>query len=88
MRLRLWGTLDKINGLVIGYCLGSDNPARIGNDRELADLVLEATDGYDFPILQVGEIGHQVENMMVPIGAKANLDATAKTLEIIGRVAR
>jgi muramoyltetrapeptide carboxypeptidase len=47
-QLRLWGVLDKIKGLIIGYCLGSDDPAKIGNDHKLVDLVLEATDDYDF----------------------------------------
>jgi len=30
---------------------------------------------YDFPIMQIGEIGHYVENIMLPIGGKAWMDA-------------
>lgn len=82
-RLRLWGALDKISGLIIGYFTGSDKPGVKGNERDMAELVLEATDGYDFPIMQIGEIGHNVENIMLPIGARAKLDATNKTFAIL-----
>lgn len=87
-QLRLWGVFEKINGLVVGYCLGSDeNPEKTGNNRTMKDLVLEATDGYDFPIMWIGEVGHNVENIMLPIGAKASLDATNRTLTILENVA-
>jgi muramoyltetrapeptide carboxypeptidase len=86
-RLRLWGAFDKINGLIIGYCLGSDEPSVKGNERDMAELVLEVTDGYNLPIMQIGEIGHNVENIMLPIGAQARLDATNKVFEILDTVA-
>lgn len=86
-RLKFWGAFDKINGLIIGYCLGSDDPAGKGNERSMADLALEVTDGYNFPIMQIGEIGHNVENIMLPIGARARLDATAKAFTILEKVA-
>ena len=82
-RLRLWGAFEKINGLIIGYCLGSDDPKAKGNDRDIADLALEVTEGYGFPILQIGEIGHNVENILLPIGARAKLDATNKSFSIL-----
>lgn len=84
--LKLWGILDQINGLVMGYVVGSDNPKQPGNDREMKDLVLETTEGYDFPVMWVGEIGHNVENLVLPIGAQAQLDATNKTFEITEEV--
>ncbi|HEV2402639.1 MAG TPA: LD-carboxypeptidase [Candidatus Saccharimonadales bacterium] len=85
-KLKFYGILDKINGLIIGYCRGSDQPGLKGNDRDIAELVLEVTDGYNFPIMQIGEIGHNVENMMLPIGARARLDAGNKVFEIVERV--
>lgn len=81
-QLRLWGAFDRISGLVVGYCLGSDDPATLGDDRDLADILLDATEGYSFPIMQIGEIGHKVENIMLPIGAKVQLNATNKELII------
>lgn len=73
--LRQRGVLDQIAGLVIGYLLGSDVPGG-GNDRDVADIVTETTSGYGFPVAQIGEIGHQVENLILPLGAIAQLDAT------------
>lgn len=77
--LRQRGILTAINALVLGYCLGSDAPSP-GNDRDLADLVTETTARLDLPVVQIGEIGHQVENLILPLGAHARLDATALTL--------
>lgn len=86
MQLRLRGVFDKISGLIIGYCLGSDDIETVGNDRSLKDVVLETTEDYDFPILWIGEVGHNVENIMLPIGAKASLDSTKKTFTILETV--
>lgn len=85
-QLRLWGAFDRISSLIMGYCRGSDDPDEIGNDRDMAELVLEATEGYTFPIMQIGEIGHNVENMMLPIGARATLDTATHSFEISERV--
>ncbi len=82
-KLKLWGIFDQIAGLLLGYSVGSDDPEVPGNDRTLKNLVEEVTDGYDFPVLHIGEVGHHVENIMLPIGAKARLDATNKSFEII-----
>ena len=68
MQLRLKGVFDKISGFIIGYCVGSDDPSKKGNERDIKDILLETTDGYKFPIMEIGEIGHQVENIIVPIG--------------------
>jgi muramoyltetrapeptide carboxypeptidase len=75
--LHLRGVFDKINGLIIGYTVGADDPEiKEGNEMDLKKLVAEATEGYNFPIMQIGEIGHYVENLILPIGAKCSMDAT------------
>ena len=81
--LKLRGAFDAIRGLVIGYCLGSDAPG-VGNERFIGDIALEATDGYEFPMMQVGEIGHQVENLIVPVGAEIRIDASKQELHLLG----
>lgn len=86
MQLRLRGVFNKIGGLIIGYCHGSDDPTKVGNERSMKDLVLEVTDGYNFPVLQIGEIGHHVENIMVPIGARALIDTSEMRFEILEKV--
>jgi muramoyltetrapeptide carboxypeptidase len=85
--LRLRGVLDGLAGLVMGYCLGSDAPGT-GNDRDLAEIVTQTTEGYDFPVLQVGEIGHQVENLILPIGAQIDLNADQKSFSLAAPAVR
>ena len=79
--LRMHGVFDRIAGLVIGYCLGSDEPGG-GNERDIADIARETTSSYSFPIMQVGEIGHQVQNFLIPIGAEVRMDSSNLTLEL------
>lgn len=82
MKLRLNGVFDQIRGMVVGYCLGSDDVAVEGNERSIEDVLLETTDGYDFPIMWVGEIGHKVENFIQPIGARVSMDAKNLRLRV------
>lgn len=83
---RLWGVLNNVRGLIVGYCLESDDPKQQGNNQSMKDLVLEATEGYDFPVMWVGEVGHNIENLVLPIGAQAHMDAINLTFEIAEKV--
>lgn len=87
MQLKLRGVLERITGLVMGYCLDCDNSDIVGNEQPIAETVLEVVEGYNFPIMQIGEIGHYVENFLQPIGALARLDATKLEFEILEEVA-
>ncbi|TDO27495.1 muramoyltetrapeptide carboxypeptidase [Kribbella sp. VKM Ac-2527] len=80
--LKLKGVPDSIHGLIIGYCLGSDTPGA-GNDRDIADIILETTSDHTFPVIQVGEIGHQVENFILPIGAPIEIDTRSLSLSLL-----
>jgi muramoyltetrapeptide carboxypeptidase len=88
MQLRIHGVFKKISGLLMGYCYQSDNLKIEGNERSIKDLVLEVTKGYDFPIMHIGEFGHNVENIVLPIGAKMKMDAGKLELEIEGKVVK
>ena len=79
--LRLNGTFAKSKGLILGYC-DNHGMKEEGKNRDVADMVLEATRGYNFPILEIGELGHKVENYTFPIGCRATIDADAKYLSI------
>lgn len=63
------------------YCLDSDAPGT-GNDRDIADIVLETTADYSFPVMQIGEIGHQVETLSLPIGATTEIDTSSPSLTL------
>lgn len=72
---------DEINGLILGHFYGSHLTDK-KQDREVRDVILEVTKNYSFPILEIGELGHNVENYILPIGCKATIDAEKKYFSI------
>jgi muramoyltetrapeptide carboxypeptidase len=82
VELRLRNVFDRISGLVIGYCLGSDAPGT-GNDRDLADIAREVLADRHLPVIQIGEVGHQVENLILPIGATIEFDTARLSLTLV-----
>lgn len=80
--LRLKGLFDQVSGIVLGYFVGSDSDDNEYNSRPLGDVVREVTEGYDFPIMQIGEIGHYIENAIMPIGIEASMDSDKLTFTI------
>ena len=72
--LRLNGVFEKIRGLVIGY-FDNHEMKESEKNRDAADMVLEATERYEFPILEIGELGHHVENYTFPVGCGATINA-------------
>lgn len=72
---------NKINGLILGHFYGAHMEDK-KQDRKVRDVILEITKDYSFPILEVGEIGHNVENYIMPIGCRATIDADKKYFSI------
>lgn len=71
---KLGGVFDKINGLVIGWF--EDHELKDADkNREVRDVILEVLGDYSFPILEIGELGHNVENYLLPIGCRASIEA-------------
>lgn len=87
LQLKLRGVLEQISGMIVGYCCECDMPAVRGNEQALAETIREACADYTWPIMQVGEIGHWVENCLQPLGAQARMDADALQFEITESVA-
>lgn len=79
--LRLRGVFDQIAGLVIGWFEDSTNSDK-RKDRPVRDVILEVTKSHSFPILEIGELGHNVENYVLPIGCTVSVDADKKTFSI------
>jgi Uncharacterized proteins, homologs of microcin C7 resistance protein MccF len=71
--LRQTGVFKKIKGVVLGYFFGNTLPDPLSN-RPVGEVMLEASAGYDFPILEIGEIGHNIPNCNLPVGALSRLD--------------
>ena len=72
---------DEINGLILGHFYGS-HLADKKQDRKVSDVILEVTKNYSFPILEIGELGHNVENYILPIGCQATINADKKYFSI------
>ena len=81
-QLRIRGAFGAIGGLVLGYCLGSD-AVGTGNERDLGEIVAEVTEGLGFPVIQVGEIGHQVENLILPLGVRARISTEPVVFDLL-----
>lgn len=80
--LKLHGVFAKISGLILGW-FEWKTPNTLGHDRPVSDIVLEITQGYDFPIIEIGELGHCVENYAFPIGGKSVIDADEKKINLL-----
>lgn len=84
-RLRISKVFKKIEGLIVGKITDliaiedeTDGWANLDRPPVLEDIILNATEGYNFPILYGVDFGHDVPSMTLPIGAKAMLDCPAK----------
>jgi len=80
-RLKLARVFEKTNGIILGWF---EDFSGQGYDkrRSVKDIILEVTKDYDFPILEISDLGHNVENYIFPIGAKAIIDADKKEIII------
>jgi muramoyltetrapeptide carboxypeptidase len=83
-RLRLAKVFKKIDGMVIGkvtniYSIEGDDDKWSGleNPPVLEDVIVKATEGFNFPILYGVDFGHDVPSLTIPVGAKAKLDCPA-----------
>jgi len=83
-QLRLAGVFGQISGMVVGHlsdCVDKKYPK---DNRSIADIVIERTTGYGFPILKVEYFGHDINNFYtMPIGYEARLDAGKKMLSVL-----
>lgn len=80
-RLRIAKVFKKIEGMIVGKISGlidmeDERPQWDSLEKPpvLEDVILHATDGFNFPILYGADIGHDVPNITVPVGAEALLD--------------
>jgi len=52
------------------------------DEKSIEELFLEITKNCSIPIIKIGELGHNVENYVFPIGSIAELDTNQLTLNI------
>lgn len=70
------GVFKDIKGMIIGYCYNHKD------QKDVADLIIDLLPSYNFPIIQIGELGHNVENYVFPIGANCILDTSINQIII------
>ena len=79
--MRLNGVFDKISGLIVGWF---DDHALEDKEqtRTVGETILEITENYSFPILEIGELGHNVENYVLPIGCQVTINSASNSFII------
>lgn len=76
--LKLAGAFDQIKGLIIGYIYNhlGDRPSFNRSYQDIIDEVLG--DQYHFPVIYLPDIGHEIRNLIMPLGIQATLDTNLK----------
>ncbi len=72
---KLHDVFEKISGLVVGNL---DGYKGVNYKR----VIQRVTKNYEFPILKIEEFGHNCNNITIPIGVKATIDASNKIFSI------
>ncbi|MFF2751159.1 LD-carboxypeptidase [Kitasatospora sp. NPDC058048] len=79
--LRLSGVLDRIAAMVVG------TPHRVGaadgTEPSLREVVLDVLGPRPLPVLAGVDLGHAGPNLPLPLGVRAEADATARTLTLL-----
>ncbi len=85
--LKLHGVFNGLKGMVLGWFDESAMKAKEEN-RNVSEMVLEVTADYKFPILEINELGHNVEDYVYPVGGQITIDAAKKYLSVDGKTAK
>lgn len=81
VQLRQSGAFAAVAGIVFGAI----RPVEGSTDENklIARFISEQTDGFGIPVIAGIEAGHGTENLALPFGVRARLDANAATLKIL-----
>lgn len=75
--------LKYCKGVIVGYFfLCTESIAE--NNKPIGEMVLEYTANSDFPIIEIKELGHAVENLIFPIGGDVSIDAHEAEVNVTG----
>jgi muramoyltetrapeptide carboxypeptidase len=85
-QLRQMGVFDRIAGMIVGdiypFDRGEGQIDASGNRVSFEELLLLASQGYDFPILKIREVGHRCPSTFLPVGGRVRMDADRKSYGI------
>jgi muramoyltetrapeptide carboxypeptidase len=77
--LKMAGKLDRIAGLVFG----TFTDCRGNGDREVDDVIAELFRPVSYPVVSGFPAGHGEENLLLPIGAKMEVDGLRGALSLL-----
>lgn len=80
--LRLAGVLEHIGGLVLGQFKDCFKPEEMGHSPDLAEMVMELTEGLDLPVVTGVPYGHFKRRLVLPLGVQAVLDTALPELRL------
>lgn len=80
--LELGGVLDRVAGVVLGRFTGGEAPDP-ERSLTLEDVFRRYFAGRPYPVLAGFPVGHVVDNVTLPYGVRAELDAGAGTLRLL-----
>lgn len=83
VQLRLAGLLARCAGIVFGAFTHADEEEGTGGARTLAEVLREAAVEVGVPCIAGAPVGHIPDQWTLPLGATAELDASARTLHLI-----
>jgi muramoyltetrapeptide carboxypeptidase LdcA involved in peptidoglycan recycling len=75
------------SGIIVGhfFMCGEQIPE---NNRGVSDIVLDYGKKYNFPVIEIMELGHAVENMIFPIGGQLSFDANNALVTITANLGK
>jgi len=83
-QLRLAGALEGLAGIAFGHCTSCEEESDDGA-RTLDDVIREHAEALDVPCLAGIPLGHIDDQWTLPLGTRAELDADARTLQVVER---
>ncbi len=73
--LKAGGVLEEISGLVVGYFTGMNNGAA-PYGKTVLEIIREAVDSYDYPVVFGFPAGHELPNLPLLMGGKVTLEVS------------
>ena len=82
-KLRHLGLFDRIAGMLVGKLVWVNEYFKALEHPAPREAVLDVLGDYDFPILADMDFGHRTANIPLPIGIRAEMDATAHRVSLL-----
>ncbi len=78
--MRISGLFNTVRGLVIGKLTNCEEKEYFDCSPTFDDIIMDACNGYSFPIIKNVDFGHGAEHLTIPIGATIEINTDADTI--------